>query len=53
MPGNTPVSQTMSLNYVNFLACIAFPCVQLTSGWFKTSQLLSELAHAQYREPVP
>ena len=48
MPGNTLTSRTMNLNIVNLLACILF-----TSDWFKNNQLLSELTHAHYREPVP
>ena len=31
-----------------------FTCVHLTRfDWFKNNQLLSELTHAHYREPVP
>ena len=48
MSGNTPASRTMNLNYVNFL-----PCIQFASDWFKSNQLLTELTHAQYCEPVP
>ena len=47
-PGNTLASRTMSLNFVNLLVCI-----WLTSDWFNNNQLLSELTHAHYREPVP
>ena len=48
MPGNTLASRTMNLNFVNLLACI-----ELASDWFKNNQLLSELTHEHYREPVP
>ena len=48
MSGNTLASRTINLNFVNLLACI-----QLASDWLKNSQLLSELTHAHYREPVP
>ena len=48
MPGNTLASRTVNLNFVNLLACI-----QLASDWLKHNQLLSELTHAHYREPVP
>ena len=48
MPRNTLASRTINLNFVNLLACI-----QLASDWLKNNQLLSELTHAHYREPVP
>ena len=48
MPGNTLASRAMNLNFVNLLACIL-----LASDWFKNNQILSELTHAHYREPVP
>ena len=47
-PGNTLASRTMNLNLVNLLVCI-----WLASDWFNNNQLLSELTHAHYREPVP
>ena len=48
MPGNSLASQTINLNFVNLLACI-----KLASHWFKNNQLLSEVTHAHYREPIP
>ena len=45
MPGNTLASQTMYLNFVHLLFKLASDC-------FKDNQLLSELTHAHYREPV-
>ena len=48
MPGNTLASRTVNLNFVNLLACI-----ELASDWLKNNQLMSELTHAHYREPVP
>ena len=48
MPENTLASRTINLNFVNLLAYI-----YLASDWLKNNQLLSELTHANYREPVP
>ena len=43
-----PLREQWILNYVNFLACIL-----LASDWFKNNQLLSNLAHAYYRDTIP
>ena len=48
MPANTLASRTINLNFVVLLACI-----YLASDWLKNNQLLLELTHAHYREPVP